>query len=82
MHIDLNHNDEHIMQQSHSELEFVFLKVGTETMQGLRCELHVMCMPLLGPAHVHGDGMLGIKNMSKPTLRIDGKVLITVMKII
>ena len=46
--------------------EFVALKHGMETLQGLRYILHMMGVPILGLPYIYGDNMSVIHNMQCP----------------
>eukprot|EP00934_Nitzschia_sp_Nitz4_P001810 Nitzschia sp. Nitz4//scaffold191_size41780//52//5493//NITZ4_007461-RA/size41780-processed-gene-0.69-mRNA-1//1//CDS//3329540163//1810//frame0 len=46
--------------------EFVAMKIGMETIRGLRYKLRMMGVPLSGPAYVYGDNLSVITNVSKP----------------
>ena len=43
--------------------EFVPLKHGMETLQGLRYKLHMMGVPISGLSYIYGDNMTIIHNM-------------------
>ena len=51
--------------------EFMAMKHGMETLQGLRYKLHMMGVPILGPSYIYGDNMSVIHNMQclESTLR-------------
>jgi hypothetical protein len=46
--------------------KFVAMKNGMETVRGLRCKLHMMGIPIDGPACVYGDNMSVIHNTQRP----------------
>ena len=46
--------------------EFVAMKLGIETLQGLRYKLWMMGVPLAGPSLVYGDNMSVIHNTQRP----------------
>ena len=46
--------------------EFVAMKHGVETLQGIRYKLRMMGVPLDGPSYVHGDNMSVINNTQQP----------------
>jgi hypothetical protein len=46
--------------------EFVAMKVGMETVRGLRYKLRMMGVPLSGPSHFYGDNMSVIHNTQRP----------------
>ena len=46
--------------------EFVAVKVGMETLRGLRCKLRMMGVPLAGPSFVYGDNMSVTHNTQRP----------------
>ena len=46
--------------------EFVAMKVGMETMCGLRCKLRMMGVPLTGPSHFCGDDTSVVHNTQRP----------------
>jgi len=46
--------------------EFVAIKVGIETLQGLNYKLHMMGIAISGPSYIYGDNMSVISNMQRP----------------
>ena len=46
--------------------EFVAMKQGIDTLQGLRCKLRMMGIPMSGPSYIYGDNMSVIHNSSRP----------------
>ena len=46
--------------------EFVALKVGIETLRGIRYKLRMMGVPLSGPSRILGDNMSVVKNSQAP----------------
>ena len=42
--------------------EFVAMKIGMESLRGLRYELQMMGVPIDGPSSIYGDNMLVIHN--------------------
>ena len=46
--------------------EFVAMKIGVETLRGLRYKLRMMGTPLAGPSLIYGDNMSVIHNTQKP----------------
>ena len=46
--------------------EFVAMKVGVETLRGIRYKLRMMGVEIAGPSYVYGDNMSVINNTSKP----------------
>lgn len=46
--------------------EFVAMRTGLETVQGLRYKLRMMGIPLKTPTYIYGDNMSVINNTSKP----------------
>jgi len=46
--------------------EFVAMKVGIETLQGLHYKLHMMGIAISGPSYIYGDNMSVISNMQRP----------------
>jgi len=46
--------------------EFVAMKVGIETVRGIRYKLRMMGVKLSGPTYVYGDNMSVIHNTQKP----------------
>jgi hypothetical protein len=46
--------------------EFVAMKIGIETVRGIRYKLRMMGVPLLGPTYVYGDNMSVIHNTQRP----------------
>ena len=46
--------------------EFVTMKIGMETLRGLRYKLRMMGVPISGPSYVYGDNMSVIHNMQMP----------------
>jgi hypothetical protein len=53
--------------------EFVAMKIGVETVQGLCYKLRMMGIPLTGPAYVYGDNMSVIHNTQRPELTLKKK---------
>ena len=47
-------------------LEFTALKTGIEMIKGLCFELHMMGVPIDGPAHIRIDNMSVVNNTSRP----------------
>lgn len=46
--------------------EFVALKLGIETLRGLRYKLRMMGVPISGPSYIYGDNMSVIHNTQRP----------------
>ena len=46
--------------------EFVAMKVGIETVRGIRYKLRMMGVPIDGPTYIYGDNMSVIHNTQKP----------------
>ena len=46
--------------------EFVAMKVGMETLRGIRYKLRMMGVPLTGPSYIYGDNMSVIHNTQRP----------------
>ena len=46
--------------------EFVAMKVGIETVRGIRYKLRMMGVPISGPTYIYGDNMSVIHNTQKP----------------
>ena len=46
--------------------EFVAMKIGVESMRGLRYKLRMMGVPFDGPTYVYGDNMSVIHNTQRP----------------
>jgi hypothetical protein len=46
--------------------EFIAMKQGMETLQGLRYKLRMMGVPLSGPSYIYGDNMSVIHNTQQP----------------
>jgi hypothetical protein len=46
--------------------EFVAMKLGIETLRGIRYKLRMMGVPISGPSYVFGDNMSVIHNTQKP----------------
>ncbi|KAL7461860.1 hypothetical protein ACHAXS_002265 [Conticribra weissflogii] len=46
--------------------EFVIMKTGIETLQGICCKIHMMGIPIDGATHIYGDSMFAINKTSKP----------------
>jgi len=46
--------------------EFVAMKIGMETLRGLRYKLRMMGVPLAGPSLIYGDNMSVIHNTQRP----------------
>ena len=46
--------------------EFVAMKVGVETLRGVRYKLRMMGVDIDGPTYIYGDNMSVINNTSKP----------------
>ena len=46
--------------------EFIAMRTGLETVQGLRYKLRMMGIPLNSPTYIYGDNMSVIHNTSKP----------------
>ena len=46
--------------------EFVAMKIGIETVRGIRYKLRMMGVPLDGPTFVYGDNMSVIHNTQRP----------------
>ena len=46
--------------------EFVAMKIGIETMRGIRYKLRMMGVPISGPTYVFGDNMSVIHNTQRP----------------
>ena len=44
--------------------EFIALKQGVEALQGIRCKLQMMGIPVDGPTYIYGDNMSIINNTS------------------
>ncbi len=53
--------------------EFSAMKLGVETIKGLRYKLIMMGCPLDGPAHIKADNMSVIKNSSQPESTLNKK---------
>ena len=46
--------------------EFVAMKIGIETLRGIRYKLRMMGVPISGPSYVYGDNMSVIHNTQRP----------------
>jgi hypothetical protein len=46
--------------------EFIAMRTGLETVQGIRYKLRMMGVPIAGPTYMYGDNMSVIYNTSKP----------------
>jgi hypothetical protein len=46
--------------------EFIAMRTGLETVQGIRYKLRMMGIPIAGPTFIYGDNMSVIYNTSKP----------------
>jgi hypothetical protein len=46
--------------------EFVAMKLGMETLRGIRYKLRMMGVPISGPSYVFGDNMSVIHNTQRP----------------
>ncbi|KAL7460605.1 hypothetical protein ACHAXS_001049 [Conticribra weissflogii] len=46
--------------------EFLAIKIGIETLQGIYYKLCMMGIPMDGATHIYGDSMSVINNTSKP----------------
>ena len=46
--------------------EFVVMKQGIDTLQGLRYKLRMIAISISGPSYIYGNNMLVIHNSSKP----------------
>ena len=46
--------------------EFIAMRTGLETVQGIKYKLRMMGIPIRGPTYIYGDNMSVIHNTSKP----------------
>ncbi len=55
--------------------EFVAMKLGVETLWGIRYKLRMMGIPIAGPTYVYGDNMSVIQNTQQPESTLKKKNL-------
>eukprot|EP00977_Amphora_coffeiformis_P004128 scaffold828_cov117-Amphora_coffeaeformis.AAC.7 len=53
--------------------EFVAMKQGIKTLEGLRYKLRMMGIPISGPSYIYGDNMSVVNNLSKPDSTLNKK---------
>ena len=71
--VDWCSKKQHTIESSVFGAGFVALKIGMETVRGVRYKLSTMGVPLTGPTYAYGDNMSVIHNTQRPESQLKKK---------